>query len=175
VYSPYTLQLVLEVHQRFIANYLRGLSGEPLQGLWAIACGLGGPGEDVDWMRKVLDTILQSEAAQAVDRVTAALVASLQDAMDAEDFSRSVAAARVLEVADLTFLCELKLVVRDGVRIFETYEHDTATHSGVRLLDVCRRQADLYEAFFIRILEAIQPYAPVPVAAKNATTTGSML
>lgn len=169
-YSPYTLRLVLESRQRFSANYLRGLSGAPLQELWTIACGLGGPGEDVDWLRKVLATIVQSEATQAVDHVAAALVARLQDAMDAENVSRSVAAARVLELADLSFLSDLKLIMRDGVRIFETYKRDTATHAGVGLLDVCRRVADLYAAFYTRMLVALRPYATVPAAAEHATT-----
>jgi cytochrome b involved in lipid metabolism len=154
-YSPYTLQLVLEVHQRFVANYLRGLSGSPLQELWTIACGLGGQDEDLDWMRELLDTILQSEAARAADRETAALVVSVQGDMDAESFAHGVAAVRMLEEADLTFLRELKLALRDGVRIFETYERDTAIHGGVGLLDVCRRLVNLYASFFPQYTSAI--------------------
>ena len=125
-------------------------------------------------MRAMLDTILQSETARSVESVIAALVASVHGNMEAEHISRGVAAARVLEVADLTFLRELKLVVRDGVRIFETYERDTATHGGVRVLDVCRRLAHLYEAFFTGMLDAIQPYAPVSVAVRNVTTADPM-
>jgi cytochrome b involved in lipid metabolism len=173
VHSPYTLQLVLEVHQRFCANSLYGLSGEPLQELWTIACGLGGQGENVDWMREVLDALLESEAARAVDSVIAALVASVQGEMDAETFARGVAAAQVLEAADRTFLHELKLAIRDGVQIFETCERDTAVQGGMRLLDICRRLADLYASFFTRLLEALQPYASVSVAARIATTTVS--
>jgi sulfite reductase (NADPH) flavoprotein alpha-component len=173
VHSPYTLQLVLEVHQRFCANALYGLSGEPLQELWTIACGLGGQGENVDWMREVLDALLESEAARAVDSVIAALVASVQGEMDAETFARGVAAAQVLEAADRTFLHELKLAIRDGVQIFETCERDTAVQGGMRLLDICRRLADLYASFFTRLLEALQPYASVSVAARIATTTVS--
>jgi sulfite reductase alpha subunit-like flavoprotein len=174
-HTPYTLQLVLEVHQRFSASYLYGLSGEPLQELWTIACGLGGQGENVDWMREVLDALLQSEAARAVDSVVAALVESVQGDMDAETLARGVAATQVLEAADRTFLHELKLAIRDGVQIFETYERDTAAHGGVRLLDVCRRLADLYASFFTRLREALQPYASVSVAARIATSTSPTL
>jgi hypothetical protein len=147
----------------------------PLQELWTIACGLGGQGENVDWLREALDALLQSEAARAVDSVIAALVGSVQGDMDAETLARGVAAARMLEATDKIFLHELKLTIRDGVQIFETCERDTAAHGGMRLLDVCRRLVDLYASFFTRLLEALQPYASVPIAAGTATASGLTL
>jgi cytochrome b involved in lipid metabolism len=160
--SPYRLQLVLEVHQRFSANYLHGLSGEPLHELWTIACSLGGARENVDWMREALDALLHSVAARSTERVIAALVGSVAGDMDAETLARGVAAAQVLESVDRAFLHQLKLALRDGVQIFEACEHDTAAQGGARLLDVCRRLVDLYAAFFTHLLEALQPFSTQP-------------
>jgi len=141
---------VLEVHLRFLANCLRGLAGEPLHELWAIACGLGGQDRDIGWMRQALDTVLQGESAQTMNVLVAALEHGIGDEIDAGRTNYISEAPAVLERADLLFLHELKLALCEGMRVFETYQHDVAPCGGALLLEICRRLPQLYAAFFTR-------------------------
>ena len=153
--SPYKLRLVLEVHQRFLANCLRGLASAPLHELWAIACGLGGQDRDIGWMRQALDAILQGEAAQATDARVSILEDEIRDESGAGRGQHVSDALRALECADLLFLHELKLALREGLRVFETYQHEVVPQGGALLVDICRRLPRLYAAFFARAAKAL--------------------
>jgi sulfite reductase (NADPH) flavoprotein alpha-component len=148
--SPYKLRLVLEVHQRFLTNCLRGLASEPLHDLWAIACALGGQDRDIGWLRQALDAILQSEAAQATDALIPILEDEISDESDAERDNRVTEVLRALEYTDLLFLHELKLTIREGLRVFETYQREVTVRGGALLLEICRHLPDLYMSFFAR-------------------------
>jgi len=64
--APLKAQLLAEVHQRCIANCLRGLAA-PLSALWELACGLGGHGENTRWLRRALEELLGDEGAASVE------------------------------------------------------------------------------------------------------------
>jgi cytochrome b involved in lipid metabolism/ferredoxin-NADP reductase len=153
--SPYKLRLMLEIHQRFLANCLRGLAGEPLHELWTIACGLGGQDRDIGWMRQALDAIVQGEVAQATDALVSILEDESRDESGAGRGHHVADALGALECADRLFLHELKLVLREGLRVFETYQHKVAPQGGTLLVDICRRLPRLYTAFFDRAAKAL--------------------
>ncbi len=153
--SAYKLRLVLESHQRFLSNCLRGLAGEPLHELWAIACGLGGQDRDIGWMRQALDAIVQGEAARAIDALMSTLEDAISDESGAEPDDRVAEALGAFEAADLLFLHELKLAVREGLWVFEAYQREVAPRGGALLLDLCRRLPGLYAAFFVRAAQAL--------------------
>ncbi len=153
--SPYKYRLVLEIHQRFLANCLRGLAGEPLHELWAIACALGGQDHDIGWMRQALDATMQGQAAESTNDLVSILEDAIRDESDAERDSQVAETLGALECADLLFLQELKLAVREGLRVFETYQREVAPQGGALLLDICRRLPELYALFFARAAQVL--------------------
>jgi hypothetical protein len=128
-------QLLAEVHQRFVANCLRGLVA-PLSTLWGLSCGLGGHGEDTRWLRNALEELLGGEEvapSEAIGGAEAAEIAGLE----------------AIVAVDGALLRVLKAVLRDGLQIFEAHGPATASRGAVvssligRLLCVDRDSASV--------------------------------
>jgi hypothetical protein len=134
-------------------NYLQGLCGQPLDELWAVVCGIWARQEDVRWMRETIDAILRSDEARAVSDLGRMLEASARDAGASDAALARVADyCRLLEAEDLWFLREMKLVLRGGVQVFETFERDTIQRGGAELMRTVRRLPRVIEVFLARVL-----------------------
>ncbi|MEW5961813.1 MAG: cytochrome b5 domain-containing protein, partial [Chloroflexota bacterium] len=69
-YPPIKLQFLLEVHQRFMLNYVQGTTGQILENLWAVTSGVCSQEQDVRWIKNEIDRIRQREEADTVARLS---------------------------------------------------------------------------------------------------------
>ena len=128
------LQLVANTHARFLEAYFDGALGEDLRRLYALTIGLCAPGERGDRLDRELASALATPEAAAV-RERAAAAGSLYLEVAPSD-PRAAAFCAAVEEHDRAFLAELKLVVRDGIRVFEELEARAADDGGEQLLEV---------------------------------------
>jgi sulfite reductase (NADPH) flavoprotein alpha-component len=160
--SPFKAQMLVEVHQRFMLNYLSGAMGEPLSNLWAVTSGLCDPSTDVRWMSQVIESLRQTEEAQTVERLGDELARGLTDLVEREgtpdDTSMKIMVAycELLEEENKRFLNEMKLALREGVRVFEEYERATIDQGSARLLEAIRKMPSMLEAYYTRVFAGIQ-------------------
>jgi len=142
--SPYKAQLIIQVFNRFLGEYINSLTGEPLELLWAVTSGLCASSEDVNQMRKRLSVIQQSEDAQFVKGVIHDLHQSLLNQVRNEpgrtDLSTTAAVAyfHLLEAADKAFMKELRMSLLTGIRVFEEFEADTIIKGHEQLINAAR-------------------------------------
>ncbi len=152
--SPYKLNLMVQVHRRFLTNYMRSLSGEDFAELWTITVGLCARGEDIRWLAHTLETIWQSDEARIVEERTKQVETVAQDVHKAEP-EQLMRLLRSLEVEDRGFLQRLKLQLRQGVRVFEQYEETTLVEGQRPLLEAIKLLPDLYAGYFTRVAKIL--------------------
>lgn len=137
-------RLLAEVHQRFGANCARGLVA-PLGALWGLACGLGGLAEDTRWLGQEL----------------AALVGDVSEPGEVseggDDLAGDTARLEALLAADMALLRALRLVLRDGLCIFEAYGQATAARGGAELLAILRRARGCYAEYLGDLVATLRP------------------
>jgi sulfite reductase (NADPH) flavoprotein alpha-component len=157
-YPPIKLQYLLEVHDRFMLNYVAGTTGEMVQDLWAVTSGICSQRQDVRWMEKELGRIHGSQEADTVKRVSD----ELQERID-EIVARGLAEddpavqlvkdyCALLDAEDKRYLHEIKMCLRDGVLLFEEFERDTVRLGSERLLDTIRQIPRILESYHARVL-----------------------
>jgi sulfite reductase (NADPH) flavoprotein alpha-component len=160
-WSPLKLQFMLEVHDRFLLNYVEGSMGQPLEDLWAVTAGLCAPDEDARWMRRTIEQAQGSPQAGTLKGLSRALskevqAAAARGASDAElDDGLARRALALLEVEDKRFLREMKMALRAGVQVFERYERETLRQGGPQLLEITRSIPHLLEAYQARVLSSM--------------------
>jgi sulfite reductase (NADPH) flavoprotein alpha-component len=156
--SPLKLQFLLEVHDRFILNYLEGSMGKVLENLWAATSGICAHNQDVRWMHETVTRIRQSQEANTVQRLSQELARSIKEIVEhnATEEHPTVKLAQaycaLLEEADERFLSELKMALRAGVMVFEEWERDTVKQSRDRLLETVRQIPRILESYYARVL-----------------------
>ena len=146
-HSPYKLQLVAEVHERFLHNYVNGLAGPDLAALWAVIVGLCDPRADVRWLEQTLDEIMQRSDAQIVASAAEHLTQRVPEEQVAAREELAALLAR-LEEEDRRFLRQVKLLLRRGLQIFERYEEATLQHGSQELLAVVRQIPTCFADYF---------------------------
>jgi hypothetical protein len=160
--SPYKTQMLIEVHQRFMLNYLSGAMGEQLHNLWAVTAGLCDPTADVRWMPQMIESLRQTEEGQAVERLGDELASELtalakhEGTPDNTTINILLAYCELLEEENKRFLNEMKLALREGVRVFEEYERATIDQGSERLLEAIRKMPSMLEAYYTRVFAGIQ-------------------
>jgi cytochrome b involved in lipid metabolism len=162
--DAYGLQLALEVHVRFLAEHVGGLTGEPLAELWALTAGVCAPAEDVRRWSALVAEVRDSPAAAAVAGATAALL----DRLDRMTRSDGGAAGEVafeavcerLHTRDARLLEDLKLAVRGGVGVFEELERDAVRRGAGRLVEAALEPVALLRDYYADVAELVRPVAP---------------
>ena len=56
-YPPIKLQYLLEVHDRFMVNFVDGTTGQILENLWAVTSSICSKDQDVRWIKDEIDRI----------------------------------------------------------------------------------------------------------------------
>jgi sulfite reductase (NADPH) flavoprotein alpha-component len=156
--SPLKLQFLLEVHERFLLNYVEGSLGQPLEDLWAVTSGLCDSRQDVRWMRDAIARVQSSQEADTVRRLSGELAARIRD-VAARGAGEGDAAARLvvdacalLEREDRRFLREVKMALRAGVQVFEAHEREAIRRGGEQLMDILKDVPELLEDYHARVL-----------------------
>jgi sulfite reductase (NADPH) flavoprotein alpha-component len=122
--SALKLQLVADVHARFVAVYLDSLTGEDLQMLWAITSGACAGDQDI---RRLSQEISAANASPDA-RVVRSLGETMR-VMTPGDSEEPRELCRVLEDWDRRLLREIKMTLREGTMVFEEHAGDTV-HAG---------------------------------------------
>ena len=154
--TPLKTQIATETHRRFISGYLDDLLGDDLQHLWAISTGLCAPAEDVRRLRQELDAIELLPAArltrqcadimqQLIDRMLAA------DGTDGRTFEQLRGLCALVDMQDRQCLSNLKLLLRQGVMLFEEHEEQTVTAGGRALVETLLRVPAIVREYYAGI------------------------
>jgi sulfite reductase (NADPH) flavoprotein alpha-component len=158
--SPYKLQKAIETHQRFLRSYVDGLADESFPSLWGLTHALFAPTESAEWMTSRLDLVRSGTAPQFVEAMAPALHRALDTsvasvATEDESRARITRACEILEEEAQRFLGDVKMTLRDGVRVFEELERATLPHGADSLLAICKRLPELllryYAALVLRL------------------------
>jgi hypothetical protein len=112
-----------------------------------MAIGLCAPGEPVGRLRRLLAEA-STLAADPSARFWAQLRAERGDDLLIASLDRACAELRE---ADLQFLRECKLALRDGLLEFERHEHETILHGGAGLLGALLRLPEILADYERRI------------------------
>jgi sulfite reductase (NADPH) flavoprotein alpha-component len=157
-YSPLKLQFLLEVHDRFMVNYVEGSMGKQLENLGAATSGLCRQDQAVDWIHKSVGKIRQTEEADTVKRLSNELATRIDKLVErgADENDPAVALVKdycaLLKREDKRFLDEMKTALRAGVMIFERYERDTAKQGGTKLVEIVQQIPKILETYHSRVL-----------------------
>jgi len=160
--SPFKIQLLIDAHSRFMLNYVFGAMGEPLENIWAVTSGLCLQDLDVRWMHNHIHTIHQKEEAVAVQRLADSLLVKMEVLVERGGNSSNpvlaelTACTDLLEVEDLRFMSELKHSLREGVKIFEQYEHHTVRQGSQRLMEAVEGISGALDGYYTRVYAGIQ-------------------
>ena len=133
-------QLLLETHKRLGAIYLVSLLGKDLTRLWELTVGFCAPGTDVRILEQALVGVSESAAAvtavQRADQASAALYAlgHLSAAERSRALARITSLRGAVELADLGFLAQVKLLIANGVRSLERWGRETPERAAGELM-----------------------------------------
>jgi hypothetical protein len=157
-YPPVKLQYLLEVHDRFVLNYVEGTTGKMLEDLWTVTSGICSRDQDVRWIKNEIERIRQSHEADTVKRLSDELQKRINDNIerDAGEGDPTVELVKdycsLLEAEDKRFLYEMKMALRAGVQVFEKYERDTIGKGSDQLLEAAKEIPKILETYHARVL-----------------------
>ena len=157
--SPFKARALFQTHQRFVGEYLPGLTGQRLEHLWAVTSGLGDERADVRWMQRALAAVHDSADARAAASLEERLSAVYARAAGRSTGERRDAIAWCIEVtdeleaADRRLLRTFKHTLRDGVRVFERHGPATLERGVQELLELAIQVPEVLEAHFSVIAE----------------------
>jgi sulfite reductase alpha subunit-like flavoprotein len=145
--SPYRLQLRMQTHERFMRDYLSGATGQALEDLWTITCGLCSERLDARWVRQELEAIEATAPAQQTrslswERLGTGAGSSLAGLAQLTD---------VLAQEDRRFLRETKLALRRGVQVFEALERHTLSQGRRPLVEAVRSVPRILADYYARV------------------------
>jgi hypothetical protein len=162
--TPYKLMLFGNTHLRFFDHYFHGSLGEDMQLLWAVTTGMCAPDQPLKALESALAEVLSSDEAKAVSRFGDALLKLYKTASarldDAAFWDEAKALVAAVEAADRRFLANMKLALREGVRVFEQYEQETMRAGGAALVDVLLGVPDVAAAYYRDLLDRVGAAAP---------------
>jgi sulfite reductase (NADPH) flavoprotein alpha-component len=151
--SYYRLQKSIETHQRFVAAYLDGIGGEPLEQLWTVTRGLFAPNLPQNLVSELVSSARAGISARYVEALAEELHATVHDLVGREtppdhpDYQRVLTACRMLEELDKSCLSRMKAALRGGVKLFEALGAETLTRGGDALMGRVRELCDLVAGY----------------------------
>ncbi|VAW33929.1 hypothetical protein MNBD_CHLOROFLEXI01-3373, partial [hydrothermal vent metagenome] len=157
-YPPIKLQYLLEVHDRFMLNFVAGTTGPILENLWAVTSSICSQNQDVRWIKDEIERINQSQEADTVRRLSHELqkrideVVERQPSEDDPTVTLIKAYCALLDGEDKRFLHEIKMAAREGVLLFEQFERDTVRLGSEQLLAAIRQLPRVLESYHARVL-----------------------
>ena len=160
--SPYKVQIMLQLNERFKKEYIGSVMGEPLLSVWAVISGLCAPKENVRWMLNTIERVNQAEKAQLVgqlnDQLAAKLEAIVQDGAKANDplLQQMGRTFEILETADKNFMRELRIALLGGIRVFEEFEGHTIALGHEQLLAAVKSIPDVLAAYYNTLFAQLQ-------------------
>jgi cytochrome b involved in lipid metabolism len=130
------VQLAANTHQRFLEAYYDGALGADLQRLFGLTVELCAPDERADRLQRELAGVDDRAVRAGAERARTLYldVAGRHPPPEAWEPARRF--CELVEEADRAFLAELKLVVREGVRLFERHEAETLERGAGTLVGV---------------------------------------
>jgi sulfite reductase alpha subunit-like flavoprotein len=189
--SPYKLQKAVETHERFVKSYLEGLANESFPSLWALTAGaFSREADEGAWMTERLDAVRSGPAARFVEAMTAELysaiarIAGNDGASDDAEIARIERSCEILEEEAQRFLGDVKITLRDGVRVFEEHERETPERGAEALIGICKRLPSIMQRFHaalsmrLRYGEGWAPQVSTPDPAERSqrpTTAQTLL
>jgi cytochrome b involved in lipid metabolism len=154
--SPYRLQLRMQTHERFMRDYLSGVTGPVLEHLWTITCGLCSERLDSRFIKQELLAIEAAPAARQTRELTWERVAARgTDALD-----ELAQLTEALAEEDRRFLREAKLALRRGVEVFEALERDTLSQGRRALVESVRSLPRVLSDYYRRVDEHLASTRP---------------
>jgi sulfite reductase alpha subunit-like flavoprotein len=157
-YSPLKLLYLLEVHDRFMVNYVEGTMGKQLETLWAVTSGICSQGQDVRLLHDTVDAIRRTQEADTVKRLSDELVVRIEEIAERglDDDDPTVRLVKdycaLLKAEDKRFLSGMKTALRAGVKVFEEYERDTVKEGSTQLLEIAKQIPKILETYHSRVL-----------------------
>jgi sulfite reductase (NADPH) flavoprotein alpha-component len=157
-YPPIKLQFLLEVHDRFMLNYVAGTTGQVLENLWAVTSGICSQNQDIRWMKKEFAQIRQSQEADTVKHVSDELQKRINDIVERNPDEDDPAVKLVkdycamLDAEDKRYLREIKMTLREGLLVFEEFERDTVRLGSDQLLTAIKQLPRVLESYHARVL-----------------------
>jgi hypothetical protein len=157
-YPPVKLQFLLEVHDRFMLNYVEGSMGETLENLWAVTSGICTQKEDAHWIKEEVARIRATQEADTIRRLSDDLQKRIDDIVERQAGPDDPAVQLVkkycamLDSEDKRFLREVKMTLREGVKVFEAYERDAIRLGSEQLLAAIKQMPRVLESYHARVL-----------------------
>jgi sulfite reductase (NADPH) flavoprotein alpha-component len=157
-YPPIKLQYLLEVHDRFMLNFVAGTTGQVLENLWAVTSGICSQNQDVRRLRNEIERIYQSQETETVKRVSDELQKRIDDIVERNPGEDDPTVKLVkdycalLDAEDKRYLREIKMALREGVLVFEEFERDTVRLGSDQLLTAIEQIPRVLESYHARVL-----------------------
>jgi sulfite reductase (NADPH) flavoprotein alpha-component len=157
-YPPLKLQYLLEVHDRFMVNYVEGSLGTALEDLWAATSGICTQIQDVRRIKEEVARIRQTQEADTLNRLSDELQKRIDDIVERECGEEDPTAQLVkrycalLDAEDKRFLREVKMTLAQGVKVFEEFERDAVRLGSERLLETLKQMSRVLENYHARVL-----------------------
>jgi len=167
-FSLFKMQLFIQAQKRFNEHCLDVLSGEDLQALWAVTSGLCDRKSDVRWIQQQLVEINAKRDVQQAKKGTDVLQKKL-DSVKNDDTPINHISIDVLAALEISctqiiqkneqVLTALKLVISDGVKIFEQYESQASSIGNQILIQHLMRIPSILQTHYEQLWhEVIEPY-----------------
>lgn len=156
--TPLKLMLAADLQGRMLSRYLPGLVGDGLDELWALACGLFDPDADATELPRLLAELARGEPGTRAQDATQRLC----DAVRTRSIDAAAAGAllRDLHAANDALHNGIKLLLRDGLMVFEKHESQTIEHGAEPVLACLRAVPDVVATFYEQVADAIDGYLP---------------
>ncbi|MFT7586766.1 MAG: sulfite reductase alpha subunit-like flavoprotein/pSer/pThr [Cellvibrionaceae bacterium] len=157
-YPPIKMQYLLEVHDRFMANFVEGTTGSILENLWAVTSSICSQNQDIRWIKDEVDRINQSQEAETARRISNELQKRINEVVERQPNEDDPTVILVkdycalLDKEDKRFLHEMKMVSREGVQVFEAFERDSIRLGNNQLLDAIKQFPRVLESYYARVL-----------------------
>ena len=158
--TPLKLMLATDLQSRMLSRYLPGLVGVGLHELWALACGLFDPAADASELRRTLTALAEGELGTRAEVATQRLC----DAVRARTIDPAAAGTLVeeLRAANEALHTGVKLLLRDGLMVFEKHESQTIPFGAGPVLGCLRAVPAVVADFYQQVADAIDGYLPPP-------------
>jgi len=161
-YPPIKLQYLLEVHDRFMANFITGTSGEILENLWAVTSGFCSQNADVRWMKREVGRINSSHKADSVRQLSNEIQKLIDEIVERQPNEEDPTMILIKNLCDLLdtedkrYLRDMKMIARAGVLVFEEFEQDTVRFGRDKLMESISQFPNALESYNARVLSGAQ-------------------
>jgi sulfite reductase (NADPH) flavoprotein alpha-component len=158
------VQYASNTHRRYMSQYYETALGDDLRRLWALTTGLCAAPDFSRSLMSAIDEASASEHAEVARRFTEHMrtlyldVAGDPAEVDDALWERLRTLCASVEAHDLSFLHQMRSIIRSGIMVFEELERDTVGRGGEKLVAVLDQVPVLVRAHqeaFVERLAAI--------------------